>query len=103
MHPLFKTPISELFPVLKICLKQVGEDGRTIHTEEEQNLSSEGLELSDTSSQANNIDQMLVVHERGLGSEAIEEEKKQPMSVGSEAEKKQPIRAGSLEESPKQQ
>ena len=103
MHPLFKTPISELFPIFKMCLKQVGEDGKTLQTADDQNHSSEGLELSDTSSQANNIDQMLEVHERGLGSEAIEEEKKQPMSVGSEAEKKQPIRVGSLEESPKQQ
>ena len=88
MHPLFKTPITELFPIFKMCLKQVGEDGRTLQTADEQNLSSDGLELSDTSSQANNIDQKLAIHEGELRSEAIEEEKKQPMSVGSEAEKK---------------
>ena len=90
MHPLFKTPISELFPILKMCLKQVGEDGKTIETVEEQNVSSEGLELSDCSSQGN-IDKMLEIHEGGLEPEAIEEEKKRP------------IRIESLEEAPNQQ
>ena len=65
MHPLFKTPISELFPVLKMCMKQVDEDGRTLHTVDDQNLSSDEVEMSDTSSQAG-IDQRLALREGGV-------------------------------------
>ena len=81
MHPLYKTPLSEIFPFLNICLKQVDEDGRTLHTADEKILTSDDVELSDCSSQAN-IDQRLAIHDGGAESDAIEEEKKQTINVG---------------------